>query len=84
MAKLFEKPAEITVRTNGRGVPLSLFRDGTSEKVTAIYDQWKLEDRWWDRKIERHYFRVKTSKGLVCDICHDIDTKQWYLSKIHD
>lgn len=82
MARLLEK--EIKVRTNAAGMPLSLSRDSASEKVTAIYNQWKIEDQWWDRKIERHYFRVKTSKGVVYDIYHGIDTKQWYLSKIYD
>lgn len=84
MAKLFGKPKEIRVRTNASGVPVSLSRDGTREKVTAIYNDWKVGDQWWGEEVERRYFRVKTSKGLVCDIYHDIGTNNWYLSKIHD
>lgn len=84
MAKLLEKPEEIRVRTNAGGVPLSLSRDGTREKITAIYEQWKAADQWWGKEMERHYFRVKTSRGLVLDIYHDIGTNNWYLSKIHD
>jgi len=34
--------------------------------------------------VERDYFMVRTSTGLVCDIFRDATTKQWYLSKIHD
>ena len=84
MAKLLEKPEEIKVSANASGVPLSLSRDGTREKVTAIYDRWRITDRWWGKKIERRYFMVKTSKGLVCDVYHEIGSNNWYLAKIYD
>jgi hypothetical protein len=84
MAKLLEKPEEIAVKTNASGAPLTLSRNGVREKVTAIYERWKIADQWWGKEIERHYFRVRTSKGLVLDIYHEIGTKNWYLSKIHD
>lgn len=84
MVKLLEKPQEIRVRANASGVPLSLSRDGKREKVTAIYNRWRVADQWWGKEVERHYFRVKTSKGLACDIYHDIITNHWYLARIHD
>ncbi|RLC91771.1 MAG: hypothetical protein DRI39_09685 [Chloroflexi bacterium] len=84
MAKLLEKPEEIRVTANTSGVPLTLCRHGTGEEVTAIYEQWKVADQWWGKDIERCYFRVKTSRGLVCDIYHETGTNSWYLSRIHD
>jgi hypothetical protein len=84
MAKLLRKPQEIAVKTNAGGTPLSLFRNGTSERVTALYERWKVTDQWGGEHVERRCFRVRTSTGLVCDIYHEIGTKKWYLSKIHD
>lgn len=84
MAKLLEKPEEIRVSVNTSGVPLSLLRNGRRERITRIYDRWRLADQWWGEGVERHYFRVKTSKGLVCDIYHDLVANIWYLSRIHD
>jgi hypothetical protein len=34
--------------------------------------------------MSRHYFRVKTSKGMVCDIYRDMPGDNWYLLRIHD
>lgn len=84
MAKQLQKPQEIKVRANINGVPLSFTRNGRREKVAAIYEHWRLADEWWGNEVERHYFRIKTSAGLVCDIFRDMVANSWYLSKIHD
>ena len=84
MAKQMEKPQEIKVRTNITGVPVSFTRNGHREKVAAIYEHWKVADEWWGNEVERAYFRIKTSGGLVCDIFRDTIANRWYLSKIHD
>lgn len=84
MAKQVGRPPEIKVRTNISGVPVGLVRNGRSEKVTAIYERWRVADEWWGEDVERDYFRVRTSAGLVCDIFRDRTSNCWYLSKIHD
>lgn len=77
MAKLSKKPEEIKVTVNIKGAPLSLLRNGKREKITAIYDRWRVE-------TEKDYFKVKTSRGLVYDIYHEIADNRWYLAKIYD
>jgi len=77
MAKQLKEPEGIKVTANIKGVPVSLSRKGKREKITAIYDRWEEEP-------EKNYFRVKTSRGLIYDIYHDIENKYWYLAKIYD
>jgi len=84
MAKQLEKPQEINVRTNIKGVPVGLTRNGHREKVVAIYERWRVADEWWGSEVERDYFRIRTSAGLVCDIFRNTVANRWYLSKIHD
>ena len=84
MAKQLQEPQEIKVAANIKGVPLSLTRNSNREKVAAIYEHWRVADEWWGSEVERDYFRIKTTAGLVCDIYRDKSTNQWYLSKIHD
>lgn len=84
MARLLEKPEEIKVSSNVNGIPLSLVRNGKREKITRIYQHWRVTEEWRGKEIQRHYFRIKTSKGLAGDIYHDIAANLWYLSKIHD
>lgn len=84
MAKHVERPPEIEVRANINGVPVSLVRNGRREKVTGIYERWRVADEWWGKEVERDYFRIKTSAGLVCDIFRETTSGNWYLSKILD
>jgi hypothetical protein len=81
---ILEKPEELRVRVNVRGMPLTLVRDGEKERVTKVYEQWRVTEEWWGKEISRSCFRVKTSKGLVYDIYRDTFNDCWYLSKVYD
>jgi len=84
LAKLLEKPEELKVKVNVQGVPLTLARDGEKQRVTKVYEHWQKVEEWWGKEVTRNYFRVKTSKGLVCDIYRDMPDGNWYLSRIHE
>jgi len=84
VAKLLEKPKELKVIVNVQGVPLTLVSDGERQRVTKVYERWQAVEEWWGKEILRNYFRVKTNKGLVCDIYRNIPSGSWYLCRIHD
>lgn len=84
MAKILEKPEELQVRVNVQGVPLSVVRDGEKQRVTKVYEQWHVAEEWWGKEVSRNYFKVKTSKGVVCDIYREMPGGDWYLSKVYD
>ena len=84
MAKVLEKPEELKVNVNVQGVPLTLARNGEKQRVTKVYQHWRVAEEWWGKEITRNYFRVKTSKGLVYDIYRDMPNGNWYLSQIYD
>jgi hypothetical protein len=84
LAKVLEKPEELRVTVNVRGIPLSLARNGDRQRITRVYEEWQKDEEWWGKEMSCHYFRVKTSKGMVCDIYRDMPSGNWYLSRIHD
>jgi hypothetical protein len=84
LAMILEKPEELRVKVNVRGMPLTLVRDGEKQRVTKVYEQWRVTEEWWGEEISRSYFRVKTNKGLVYDIYRDTFNDCWYLSKVYD
>ena len=84
MAKILEKPEELKVTVNVQGIPLTLARNGDKQRITRVYEKWRTEEELFGREMSRHYFRVKTNKGMVCDIYRDIPGENWYLSRIHD
>ena len=84
MTEQVEELCEIRVSTNIKGAPLSFTRNGQRQKVTALYYRWRVANESQINKPERDFIKIKTSKGLVCDIYRDMMAKRWYLSKIHE
>jgi len=84
MSGQLEELCEIRVSTNIKGVPLGFSRNGQWQKVTVIYERWQVSNEWRSSEPGRYFFRIKTSKGLVCDIYRDMMAKRWYVSKIHE
>ena len=84
MAKLLEKPEELKVTTNIEGTPLTIARSGKSERITMIYKSWRESVQMQSQEILKNCFRIRTSKGLICDIYRDIVSNLWYLDRICD
>jgi hypothetical protein len=84
MTRRFTEPKEIKVRTSINGIPVSIVRNGRSERVARVYKQWRASDDWWGKETERHYFTIGTKNGLVCDVFRDTGDNRWFLSNIHD
>ena len=76
-----EELCEIRTNTNIMGVPLSFTRNGHREKVAAIYEHRRVPNEPGRNSPEWDYFKIKTSKGLMCDIYRDTTAKRWYLGK---
>ena len=84
MSKILEKPEELKVSVNIQGIPIALARNGERQRVTRVYQHWRVVEECWGKEMTRNYFRVKTNKGLVCDIYRDMPNGNWYLSQIYD
>ena len=83
VVKQDRKLREISVSTNIHGVPLSLMLDGRRQNVSAIYEQWREYDELPDELVTRDCFRIKTGKGMVCDIYRDKSLRQWYICQVY-
>jgi len=84
MAKLLEKPEELRVTANIEGTPLTITRNGKAERVTRIYQRWNVSEQLFQQEILKNYFKVRTSKGVICDIYRDTASNSWYLGRICD
>ena len=81
MAKLLEKPEELRVIANIEGTPLTINRNGRTEHVTRIYQQWQVSEQLFEQEYLKNYFRIKTSRGLY-DIYRDTASNSWFLGRV--
>ena len=47
-----------------------------------IYDTWRSHYDNDDEK-GRRYLKIRTNKGLICDIYREEMSKDWYIGKIY-
>jgi len=81
MAQLLEKPEELKVIANIEGTPLTINRNGKTERVTRIYQHWQVSEQLFEQEYLKNYFRIKTSKGLY-DIYRDTVSNSWFLGRV--
>ena len=72
----------LKVYTNIEGTPISITTEMRSERIVRIYDTWRSHDGNDDEK-GRCYFKIRTNKGLICDIYREEMSKDWYIGKIY-
>jgi hypothetical protein len=82
MAKLLEKPEELRVTANIEGTPVTITRNGKAERVTRIYQQWRISEHLFEQENLKSYFKVRTSKGLIYDIFRDTVSNSWFLGRV--
>jgi hypothetical protein len=60
------------------GVPHAVEVRGRRRVVTAVRDEWLVQDRWWtDRPVERHYFELVVEPGRVTTVFRDLRSGEW-------
>jgi hypothetical protein len=84
MSKLFHDAITLEVQEDIRHRPIAFLYKGGREGVEEICEQWRASQEWWKRATDREYFRVRTARGIVCEMYRDLLTGAWYLQRIYD
>ena len=78
-------PRPIRVDADPKGAPIRVYvsRQGSGGgAVSAILDQWRIDDEWWRKEISRMYFHVALANGGVITIFHDLIGNAWFLQAV--
>jgi hypothetical protein len=84
MSKLFHEAITLEVKEDIQHRPISFLYKGRKEGVEEICEQWRVSQEWWRSTVDREYFRVRTVRGIVCEMYRDLLTGAWYLQRIYD
>ena len=57
--------------------PYAVFRRGRWRRVTAILDEWRVDDEWWRDEVSRRYFAVVLETGERLTLFQDLITWEW-------
>lgn len=73
-------PLPIQVYAGPDGSPSLLRWAGWSRQVERVYEVWREMRRWWSTPIERDYYLVETTTGVVYTLFRD-NRGRWYLDR---
>ena len=71
-------PAPVHVRADGGGRPTLVRRGRRPLRVTAIREEWRIDDEWWRRPVSRRYFTVILENGGTITLFLDLIEGRWY------
>ena len=84
MSKLFRKAITLEVKEDIQHRPVAFLYKGGKEGVEEICEYWRVSREWWKKATDREYFRVRTVRGIVCEMYRDLLTGAWYLQRVYD
>ena len=82
MTRLLTPPTAIDVTLDHGRAPIAIAGafNGSIEPIA----RWKVEGAWWDRAVSREYWKVVLNSAVLCELYHDLGTKEWFVEKIYD
>jgi hypothetical protein len=84
MTWLWPQGQPITVVSNARHEPLQFAWQGGAHQVVDITRRWRVDWGWWQGRVWRDYFKLRTDTGLLVIIYRDLAAEQWYLQRLYD
>ncbi len=82
MTRLLGQHPVIEVDLDPLGRPARLRWEGLSEAV-EVCNQWRVEEAWWRRPIQRTYFKLAGPR-LLALVYHDGIDGCWHLERLYD
>ena len=52
--------------------------------IQWIARQWRIDIKWWQQRIWRHYYKLVTDTGLLVIVFYDLLNDAWYLQQLYD
>jgi len=74
-------PESVVVDVDKHGVPEKIgSRDSGlgARKVTAVSEQWRIDDEWWRQPIVRRYWEVVVENGGRVVLFENLMTGEWF------
>ena len=76
-------PQPVQVTTDLQGMPRAVVWRDQIREVKLVYETWREHRRWWSLPLERDYYRLETTDGLVRVVFREVRTDRWLLERRH-
>ena len=86
MTRLWRPGEPITVEVDPYLQPVNMVWRERDYAIEQIHQRWEIDHGWWEGRgqLQRRYFTIATTSGLLCVIFYDRGRELWFLSKVYD
>jgi hypothetical protein len=84
MTRFWPDGLPIGVVADAEAAPRALTWHRTTHRVERVFNRWRDDQGWWDQRICREYFVLRTHSGLLLMVFRDVLGGGWYLQRIYD
>jgi hypothetical protein len=76
------QPLDMTLAADG--APADFTWQGQRHQVAEITQVWRVDAAWWQGRVWRSYFKLRTDTGLLVEIYQDLLDEEWFLQRLYD
>jgi len=80
----YNRNMELNVLVNSNHNPVAFDWKGVRRRVSEVEECWRLTGKWWDGESERTFFRVRTDKSGVYELCFNHTSAVWSMNRVLD
>lgn len=84
MARFWPNGVKIDITCDALATPQAFTWQGHRHVVSTVLERWRVDERWWRRRVWREYFILTTTTGLLALIYHDVRSDAWRLQRVYD
>jgi hypothetical protein len=84
MTRFWPQGLAITVRADALAAPQAFTWDTSTHQVDRVLRRWRVDQRWWEGRIRREYFILRTSSGMLVTLYRNVSGGDWYLQRVYD
>jgi hypothetical protein len=84
MTWLWPRGQRLAVVGNDLAEPLRFTWQGGEHQVADITCSWRVDLDWWQDRVWRDYFKLRTDTGLLVIVYRDLAQDEWYLQRLYD
>jgi hypothetical protein len=84
MTRFWPHGLPIVVCVDALATPELFTWDRSTHQVERVLRRWRIDQQWWEERIAREYFLLRTESGLLLTMYRNVITGGWYLQRVYD
>ena len=84
MTRFWPNGETILMTLGENGDPCLIRWNGEIHSIQHIANRWRVDERWWAKRVHREYFKLTTDTGCLMIIYQDMLTGGWFLHRLYD